>query len=195
MVMTNLLLQKPSKHSKSNDHLKALERRLNLWNEGNLKDLLLEGNTIQANLKSFKKSNNIAEISKKFASEMQKGNVNGAIKLLSDNMQNNILPLNASTLNSLKLKHPEAKKAASEVLFDDIVSSIHPVKFEEISGESVRKAAIRTKGESGPSDKEEVFINLLNLNSAATKPSKPESSSTTTTKGKQLLSKESVKFT
>eukprot|EP00794_Sanderia_malayensis_P020762 gene20762-22785_t len=58
-------------------------------------------------------------------------------------MQNNILPLNASTLNSLKLKHPEAKEAASDVLLDDIVSSIHPVKFEKISGESVRKAARR----------------------------------------------------
>eukprot|EP00794_Sanderia_malayensis_P000712 gene712-16297_t len=66
-------------------------------------------------------------------------------------MHNNILPLNASTLNSLKLKHPEPKEAASEVLLDDIVSSIHQVKFEEISGESVRKAAIRTKGGSGPS--------------------------------------------
>eukprot|EP00794_Sanderia_malayensis_P017217 gene17217-biopygen14819 len=66
-------------------------------------------------------------------------------------MRRNILPLNASTLNSLKLKHPEAKEAASEVLLDDIVSSIHPFKFEEISGESVRKAAIRTKGGSGPS--------------------------------------------
>eukprot|EP00794_Sanderia_malayensis_P007316 gene7316-8134_t len=43
-------------------------------------------------------------------------------------------------------------------------------------------------------NKEEVFINLSDLNSAATKPSKPVSSSTTT-KGKQLLSKESVKFT
>eukprot|EP00794_Sanderia_malayensis_P002438 gene2438-2804_t len=148
--MPNLLLQKPSKHTKSNDHLKALDRRSNLWSDGNLKDLLLEGNTIQANLKTVKKSNNIAEISKTFASEMQKGNVIGAIKLLSVNKQNNILPLNASTLNSLKLKHPEAKEAASEVFFDDIVSSIHPVKFEEDSGESVRKAAIRTKGGSGP---------------------------------------------
>ena len=34
MVMSNLLLQKPSRNSKSKDHLEAMERRLHLWKEG-----------------------------------------------------------------------------------------------------------------------------------------------------------------
>ena len=33
MIMTNLLQRKPSKSSKAEDHLNALERRLDLWNK------------------------------------------------------------------------------------------------------------------------------------------------------------------
>ena len=35
--------------------------------------------------------------------------INGAMKLLTDNMQNGVLPLNEQTLNMLKQKHPEGK--------------------------------------------------------------------------------------
>ena len=36
-VMPALLLQKPSKNSKSKSHLKSLERRFKIWKEGNIK--------------------------------------------------------------------------------------------------------------------------------------------------------------
>ena len=45
MVMPSLLLQKPFRNSKSKDHLEALERRLQLWKEGELTELLIEGLT------------------------------------------------------------------------------------------------------------------------------------------------------
>ena len=47
MVMPNLLLQKPSRNSKSKDHLEALERRFHLPKEGELTELLIESETIQ----------------------------------------------------------------------------------------------------------------------------------------------------
>ena len=46
MTTPSLLLQKPSKESKSNDHLKALERRMELWQSGDLLELLQESLTI-----------------------------------------------------------------------------------------------------------------------------------------------------
>ena len=46
-VMPALLLQKPSKASKAKDQLKALERRLRLWEEENIIELVNEGKTIQ----------------------------------------------------------------------------------------------------------------------------------------------------
>lgn len=150
MVMPNLLLQKPSKNSKAKDHLKALERRLQLWYAGNLSELFLESQTIQDNLKSFNKPKSVAE-SKKFAAEMQKGNVNGAIKLLTNKMQHGILPLNENTLSNLRMKHPTAQKAGRDVLLPDEPSIVHQIRYKCIDAEAVRKAAIRTKGGSGPS--------------------------------------------
>ena len=39
MVMPSLLLQKPSHKLKSKDHLRALERRLELWESGEVMEL------------------------------------------------------------------------------------------------------------------------------------------------------------
>ena len=66
MIMPSLLLQKPSKNSKSRDHLKALERRMDLWISGEILDLLQEGETIQKDLRPSNTTSTAAKISKKF---------------------------------------------------------------------------------------------------------------------------------
>ena len=48
-AMPVLLLQKPSRKSKARDHFIALERRLKLWDEGNINELLEESKEIQGN--------------------------------------------------------------------------------------------------------------------------------------------------
>jgi len=148
MIMPSLLLQKPSRTSKAKDHLKALERRLDLWNPGNILELLHEAETIQKSLKTICSKRYISEISKKFASHMHKGNVNAAIKLLTDNMQNGILPLNDETLKLLKQKHLSPEEV---ILLPDTMEYVHPIKFEGIDEECIRKATIKTRGGSGPS--------------------------------------------
>ena len=55
-----------SKSSKSKDHLQALERRIKLWDEGNIEGLLYEGTTIQKRLRSDKEGMKIVKISIKF---------------------------------------------------------------------------------------------------------------------------------
>ena len=50
----------------------------------------------------------MVQISKKFVEEIQKENVNGASKLLTDNMDHEILPLNDDTISKLKMKRPKA---------------------------------------------------------------------------------------
>ena len=149
--MPNLLLQKPSRNSKSKDHLEALERRLHLWKEGELTELLIEGETIQKSLSDSKRTTTIAELSKQFKNYMKKGNVNPALKLLTSNMKDRILPLNIQALNSLKEKHPESKDASIDILLPDISHRAHPIKFAGIDKEMVKKAAIKTKGCSEPS--------------------------------------------
>jgi len=50
MIMPTLLLQKPSKRSKAKEHSAALQRRLKLWIEGEIAELIHEGETIQTQL-------------------------------------------------------------------------------------------------------------------------------------------------
>ena len=109
MVMPNLLFQKLTRNLKSKDHLEALNRRLNLWKEGELTELLIESETIQKSLSDSKSIKTISELSKKIKNYMKKGNINAAVKLLTNNMHDGILPLNIEILNKLKKTKNEMK--------------------------------------------------------------------------------------
>ena len=87
---------------------------------------------------------------KKFAKLTGKGNINGALKLLTNNMTNGILPLDEKRLNSLKQKHPQSKQACEETLINGEPPAIHRIIFDDINQELVKKAAMRTKDGSGP---------------------------------------------
>ena len=47
MVLQTLLLQKTSFTSKSKDNVQTLKRRLNLWKDGKIEKLLVEGKIVQ----------------------------------------------------------------------------------------------------------------------------------------------------
>ena len=66
------LLQKPSKKSKTEDHCAALQRRLTLWHDRNVLELLKKSATIEGTLKSVNTRNKICEISKKFMKKCSK---------------------------------------------------------------------------------------------------------------------------
>ena len=82
---------------------------------------------------------------------MQKGNVNGALKLLTNNMSNGILPLTDETLHLLRTKHPEMQNAHEEVLLQGPIKQVHPVVYEAIDEALISKAALKTKGGCDPS--------------------------------------------
>ena len=56
-------------------------------------------------LKSNKDPKNIADVSKIFLKLMGKQNINGTLKLFTNNMTKGILRLDEKTLKSLKQKH------------------------------------------------------------------------------------------
>ena len=114
-------------------------------------ELLKEGETIQSSLKQVNARKTIAQLSKNFVEQMQKGNVDSAIKLITNNMQNGILPLTDTTLKLLKQTHPKSAPTIEELLLPDQPESIHQIKFENINANAVHKAALKTKGGSGPS--------------------------------------------
>ena len=66
-------------------------------------------------------------------------------------MQNGILQLDKDTLSKLIQKHLKGKTSSQDILLNIPLQNIHPAKFHLIDEEIIRKAAIRTKGGSGPS--------------------------------------------
>ena len=82
---------------------------------------------------------------------MEKGNVNGALKLLTSNISNGIFPVDDKILSLLKQKHPVSSDLNEEVLLRVEKPSVYPVVFEDIDENMVKETALKTKGGSGPS--------------------------------------------
>ena len=141
-VTLTLLFHKPSKSSK--DNLLALERRIKLWDEGNIPELLYEGMIIQQRRRSDKEGMAIAKIVLKFKNLMRKGNVNGALELLTENMHSGILPLTKEALELLVQKHPEQREPSPHILILGPTRPLHPVAYD------VNKFSMLTKGGSLP---------------------------------------------
>ena len=93
----------------------------------------------------------IAKISMKCTILMSKGNLNGALKMLKNNMSNGILPLTDTTLQLLKQTYPESREPPPEVLIEGPVRKIHPVVYDDIGESLISKAGMLTKGGLGPS--------------------------------------------
>ena len=70
---------------------------------------------------------------------MQKSNLNGALRLLTNNMSNGIPPLSVETLQILSLKHPEAQQAHQEALLQGQKKQIHSIIYEDIDEDLVKK--------------------------------------------------------
>ena len=64
MVLPALILQKPSITSKSKEHSATIERRLNLWRQGNLDVLLKEASFIKGKFVKSKKARTVEGVSK-----------------------------------------------------------------------------------------------------------------------------------
>ena len=149
--MPALLLQKPSKTSKSKDHVEALTRRMTQWKNGEFNQLLREGKALQNRLPKTDRKKNINALSRKFREHMSKGNVNSAIKLLSNNMSGGVLPLNDETIALLRTKHPEAREMHEDVILQGPIPTVENVIFDVIDEHMVYEAAKITRGGSGPS--------------------------------------------
>lgn len=102
--------------------IREITRLLNSWvndsplnevsmKEGkNIEKLMQEAETLQSKLPSSSKSKDIENISNHFKDMLQRGNVNGATKLITNNMSGRIVPLNNETIvDLLRKKHPASR--------------------------------------------------------------------------------------
>ena len=135
--------------SKTKDHLKALERRLTLWEQGNISELVNESETIHKRLPSTNTQMNKGKHPNNFKQPMRKANVNGALRL-STNNSNVILPLSDETLQMLSLRHPEVQAHHEAAMLQGTKRQIHSIVYGNIDEDLVKKVEIKTKRGCSP---------------------------------------------
>ena len=96
-ILTPLLLQQPCGKPTYRDNVNHLTRRLLLWEEGHIKELLKEGSTIQAQLANSKKVIDDSTLAKRFASMVFNNNFKGAMSLVTEKGKGGILTLDKKT--------------------------------------------------------------------------------------------------
>ena len=70
-----------------------------------------------------------------------KENFNGALKPLTKNMSNGILPLTEKTPKMLKQKHLKPNETASQTLLQRPTLTTHPIVHEDVDESLITKAA------------------------------------------------------
>ena len=80
---------------------------------------------------------------------MIQGNVNSAIRLLSNSENSGLLTLNESTMQDLHLKHQESKPKYEYLLLEGPVKYMNSIIYDEIDYEVIMKIAIPTNGAAG----------------------------------------------
>ncbi|CAB4003346.1 Hypothetical predicted protein [Paramuricea clavata] len=150
-VLLAVGLQKPNPKSKARDHQDALSKRLALWKDGEISKLIREGRIIQSRIGKFKGSNH-PDKAKVFAKLVLEGQINSALRFLSETSNGGVLTLTDDVMTQLKQKHPEPQPPKlGSVLFGPLNDEIPESVYSQINGEIARQAALRTKGSGGPS--------------------------------------------
>jgi len=99
-MMQPLLLQKPYKQSKAEDHSTWLSRRLDLWHKGSFMDLLNEYRCIQEHLRNtLPYRGESHDISRLFDHLMSEGKVSMALWPLAKDSKGGVLSLNSFILS------------------------------------------------------------------------------------------------
>ena len=110
IVLLAVALQKPSQRSKAKDHQECLEKRLVHWRNGKIELLIREGRLIQRRLKKSCKADPPNK-ARSFAKLILEGQINSALRYLSENDGGGVLPLTDDVIRQLREKHPEVQKA------------------------------------------------------------------------------------
>ena len=129
-----LLLQKPSKRSKTKDHICHLKQRFDLWSIGDFGQLLDEGRCIQARMMSQRAPGKNDVDGHIFRSLMAQGKVRSALSYLSREQTGGVLGLDEiipqsqglTTRDVLRDEHPPGKPVCPESLLPDTSEVINP---------------------------------------------------------------------
>ncbi|PFX13573.1 hypothetical protein AWC38_SpisGene22326, partial [Stylophora pistillata] len=149
-VLLAVGLQKPGPKSKPKEHQELLSKRLVQWKDGETNKLLREGRIIQSRIGKLR-STDPPDKSKVFPKLVLEGQINSALRSLSLSTSGSVLPLTDEVMAQLQQKHPSPQPAKlGSLLFGPINDEFPESVYSGINGETVRQAALRTKGSGGP---------------------------------------------
>ena len=162
-VMQILLLQKPSRTSKTKDYVMHLQRHMDIWLDGDIQSLLDEGNCIQMRLCRSSPPLNNDNNSRIFRDLMLQGKVQSALRYLCKQTSGGVLklddliptttsnePVMQSTRN-VKEKHPTCKDPPVSSLPAGDLTPVNPIIFEGLDADMIKQIALHTNGAAGPS--------------------------------------------
>ena len=138
-----LMLQKPSANSKKKDHTRYLQKRLTLWKEGRIMEIISECEEVQKrmNTKAKRDESNL----KGFTRLMLEGKVRQALKLVDANSDiAGVHSMSEEIREKLQDKHPARRQPDPSVLEETIPQRVESVIFEGIDAAMIQKAAKET---------------------------------------------------
>ena len=133
IVLLALCLQKPGPKLKSKDHQDCLAKRLVLWKKGEDDTILREGRMIQRRLGDSHRATDPPNRAKIFANLVMTGQVNSALRYLSDDQGGGILPLSDDVMEQLKEKHPEPQVVQLGSLLFGPIRDVSDTLYYEIN--------------------------------------------------------------
>ena len=155
MIFPHLLLCK-TKSEIDGSLSKTIARRLKQWQDGDLDELYNEGKALQMRLLKGSRRKTETE-AQQFNKLMNTGKISSANAKLTDTFKG-VLSLDAivkgkTVEQTLIEKHPPSKPIDENYITPVSNETIpfHPLIFDQINGQHIKKAAMRTHGSHGPS--------------------------------------------
>ena len=148
LTICPLLLQKPARDSKTKDHIRYLEKRIKLWQDGDIESLVKEGKAIQKRMtKSALKQPDTMKV---FSRLMLQGKVSVALRWITCN-RGSVKDCTEDVVSLLQKKPPKAQPVEPNHMLYGPIYQVDSVIFESISSDVVTATAKHVHGSAGPS--------------------------------------------
>ena len=112
---------------------------MKLWKLGRIDDHLLEYRSIETRLPSFKALKSQDEINQNISNFMKRGKISSALNILSENKSEGVLPLNETTMQQLKIRHPTASPKCKNLPLHGPSQYIDPIIHDNITTGLIKK--------------------------------------------------------
>ena len=144
--------------SKSHEIIKCLEHRLHLWDEGDIDALRVEGQTVQQHL-YHSHCTSPADSSRIFSHLIFQGKIKAAMQFLTEQSRGSSLRLSTpvgnllSSMNLLRNILILSPTTPMSLINPDTTTlqSCHPVIFDHLDSDLIRRTAVRIEGSTWPS--------------------------------------------